>query len=82
MKKFFWVIILLMFSKYAIADWFLIASTDNRTVYVEHSTAIQRGNIVTIWILIDHNNIQKEEGDSYLSSKGQWEINCKANVGG
>jgi len=80
MKRVALFFVLVMLSEYVNADWVPIDSSDNRTVYVDLTTATRHGNVVTIWVLIDHYTVQKEAGDSYLSSKGQWEIDCKANA--
>jgi hypothetical protein len=62
-------------------SWVPIDSQLTRTTYIDVAGAKRIGSVTTTWVLIDHNAIQKEAGDSYLSSKGMWEINCKANTG-
>src|SRR3546814_1073038 len=52
--------------------WLPIVSLDDRTVYGDLAAATRHGGEVKIWTLIDHQTIQSEAGDSYLSSKGQW----------
>jgi len=74
----FFVFVLVTLPKYANADWVRIDSPANCTVYADLTTATRHGNVATIWVLIDHYTVQKEAGDSYLFSKGQWEIDCKA----
>jgi hypothetical protein len=74
----FFAFALVMLPEHVNAGWVPIASPGNRTVHVDLKTATRQGNIATIWVLIDHSAIQKEAGDSYLSSKGKWEIDCKA----
>jgi hypothetical protein len=76
----FFVFALVMLSEFVNAGWAPIDSPDNRTVYIDLTTAVRHGNVETIWVLIDRYTVQKEAGDSYLSSKGQWEIDCKANA--
>src|SRR3546814_16559874 len=56
--------------------WLPIVSLDDRTVYGDLAAATRHGGAVKIWTLIDHQTIQSDAGDSYLSSKGQWDINC------
>jgi len=78
-------VLLLMFamvlhSGLAMAGWVPIDSQSSRTTYADVAAARRNGNVVTSWVLIDHNAIQEEAGDSYLSSKGKWEINCKENT--
>ena len=48
----------------------------DRIVYADKTNAHQSAGLVSAWILIDHQTIQEEVGDRYLSSKGQYEINC------
>lgn len=82
MKRFalFSAFVLAMLSEYVNAGWVPIDSSDNRAVYADPTTATRHGNVATIWVLIDHHIVQKEADDSYLSSKGQWEIDCDANA--
>ncbi|MET3009165.1 surface-adhesin E family protein [Stenotrophomonas koreensis] len=70
---------LAMVSHVAVAGWIPIDSPPNRTIYADLKAARESGDLITLWVLIDHDTVQKEADDSYLSSKGQWEINCKEN---
>lgn len=58
------------------AEWKQIAEGTDRALYVDTSSVQSNGRTKTVWTLIDHTVIQREAGDSYISSKGLWELNC------
>ena len=62
------------------AEWVPVSQGNDRTMYVDMSSVRSSGRIKVAWSLIDHSVIQKEAGDSYLSSKGQWEVDCAGRV--
>lgn len=60
----------------ALAEFSKIQQLEDRSVFIEEDSIRHNGRMVTFWSLIDHTKIQTEINDKYLSSKGQWEIDC------
>ena len=67
---------LLQVAGFASAGWVPITTSDTGTVYADLSAKTRDRQVVTIWTLFDHQVVQREAGDAYLSSKGQWQIDC------
>ena len=51
--------------------------SDEVDVYVDRSTIIRSGNLVTMWDLLDFHTKQTVAGDWYFSSKTHSEYDCK-----
>ena len=62
----------------AIAHWTLISRSEDDTlkVYVNYSTISTIENKVLMWNLIDFNDVQKFENESFLSKVVQQEYDC------
>lgn len=61
----------------AYAGWVSVGDTDSGTrVYVDRSTLLSKGNLVTMWILYDFRSMRTVAGKSYSSSKTQGEYDC------
>jgi len=60
------------------AEWVLVSGDDETglTVYADPDTIHRKGNLVTMWGLIDYKTIQIIAGDSLLSIQRQNEYDC------
>jgi hypothetical protein len=74
----FWslIILLLLSSVPAHAEWVAIGTTDNATVYADPDTIRRKGNLVAMWQLYDYKTVQTVAGNSHLSSKLQAQYDC------
>jgi hypothetical protein len=76
----FWLLIMLLVlrSGPVYAEWVLVSGDDEAglTVYVDPDTIRRKGNLVTMWGLIDYKTIQIIAGDSLLSIQRQNEYDC------
>jgi len=71
------LLLLWMNSGSAYAGWVSLGDTDSGTrVYVDRSTLLSKGNLVTMWILYDFRSMRTVAGKSYLSTKMQGEYDC------
>jgi hypothetical protein len=81
MKKAGLLLFALLLANSASAEWVLVSESSNgATTYTDPATILRQGGTVKLWILMDHKSVQKEEGDSYLSSLGRWEVDCTRTV--
>jgi hypothetical protein len=71
--------LLVLTATFAHAEWIPVSQGNDRIMYVDSSVR-SSGRLTVVWSLIDHSAIQKEAGDSYLSSTGQWEIDCASRI--
>ncbi len=76
MKKLL-LILMLIVSTSAMAEWVAIATADGIISYANPATIRKSGNKVKMWSLIDFNSVQEDAGDKFLSSKSQNEYDCK-----
>jgi len=62
----------------AIAHWTLITRSedDSLKVFVNYSSISSVGNKIIMWNLIDYNELQKFETESFLSKAVQQEYDC------
>jgi hypothetical protein len=62
----------------AIAHWTLITRSedDSLKVFVNYSSISSVGNKVLMWNLVDYNDVQKIENESFLSKAVQQEYDC------
>ena len=59
------------------AGWVSLGDTDSGTmVYVDRSTRLSKGDLVTMWILYDFRSMRTVAGKSYMSTKTQGEYDC------
>lgn len=70
--------LLVLSSSPACAEWVLVSGDDEAglTVYVDSDTIRRKGNLVTMWGLIDYKTMQIIAGDSLLSIRRQNEYDC------
>jgi hypothetical protein len=61
---------------FALAEFLNIQNLEERSIFIEEDSISHHGSMVNFWSLINHTEIQTEINDKYLSSKGQWEIDC------
>lgn len=79
MKKIGSVLVLMVLSSGASADWVRVAE-NNRLVAYADTGAKRTGNTVTGWVLFDYKTTQQSSlsGKRYLSEKDQTEFNCQS----
>jgi len=71
------LLLLWMNSGSAYAGWVSLGDTDSGTrVYVDRSTLLSKGDLMTMWILYDFRSMRTVAGKSYLSTKTQGEYDC------
>lgn len=64
-------------SSSAMADWVNVASNENTAIYVDQASVGRTGGMAKMWHLTDYNNVHKDMGEAYLSTKDQNEYDCK-----
>ena len=77
MKRLLMGLLLVVTAGAASAEWTRVGATDGYFVYVDRATIRRNGNLVKMWDLRDYKTLRTVAGDSYLSSKTQWEFDCK-----
>ena len=71
------LLLLWMNSGSAYAGWVSLGDTDSGTrVYVDRSTLLSKGDLMTMWILYDFRSMRTVAGKPYLSTKTQGEYDC------
>ena len=72
------ITLLVLSSGPAYAEWVSIGANNQRgrTVYTDPDTIHLKGDVVTMWSLIDYKTIQRKGSTSYLSYKVQTEYDC------
>ncbi len=78
MRKIILMMLLAAVSSSAMAAWVDVGSNENTAIYVEPSTIQRAGNMAKMWHLTDFKKPNKDMGDAYLSTKDQYEYDCKA----
>lgn len=76
MRKFVVMMVLVMISSSAMAEWTETYRDDKGTDYVNLSSVRKSGNKVKMWILIDYAARQPIRNDMYLSSVFLEEFDC------
>jgi hypothetical protein len=72
------IIMLAALSGSAMAEWVRISGNAIEDNYVDPVTMRHSGDIVLLWVLIDYRAEQiRNSGFRFLSSKTQYEFNCK-----
>ena len=75
MKKL--VVVLLLVSTSAWAEWTLVSASDKSDIYTDTATIRKRGNKVKMWTLTDYKSPQPvRNGEPILSIKSQYEFDC------
>src|SRR6185436_3751790 len=81
----FWtlIVLLVLSSEPAYAVWVLVdKGEDGTTVYLNPDTIRRKVEMVTMWVLFDHKNMQETvDNQSYLSSKEKYEYDCDRECG-
>jgi hypothetical protein len=74
------MMVLAVSSGVAVADWTIVGTTESGTaIYVDHATISKSGNTVTLWMMEDRKTAETFAGKTFLSSKLQYEYDCKEN---
>jgi surface-adhesin protein E len=77
MKRLLLIILLVLSSGPAYAEWVSLGeSGSGTTVYVAPDTIRRKGDLVKMWVLYDFKSVQTVAGTSHLSSKVQDEFDC------
>ncbi|MDE2309845.1 MAG: hypothetical protein KGL01_03330 [Betaproteobacteria bacterium] len=77
MRKVTLMMLLVVVSNSALAEWISVASNKNTTIYVDPATVQRKGNMATMWHMTDYKTPSKDMGEEYLSTKDQNEYDCK-----
>ena len=75
MRKF--VVVLLLLSTPAWAEWTLVGDSDASDIYADLATIRKQGDMVKMWSLYDLKTARPFAGTPYLSSKDQDEYDCQ-----
>lgn len=71
------ILVLLLLSTSAWAEWTLVGGNDEVKVYVDRATVAENGNTVRIWALFDYATAQQwSDYLTYWSRKTQAEFDC------
>ena len=85
MKRLILIILLLLSSGPAYAEWVLVEKNNDlvevMAVYADPDTIRRKGDLVKMWSLTDYTTIQTIAGLSFLSSKAQYEFDCAEERG-
>ena len=74
------LLLLFVFNASVSAGWVWLGDTDIGTrVYVDRSTVLTKGNLVTMWILYDFRSLRTVAGKWYFSSRAHGEYDCARN---
>ena len=82
MKKLLLTLLLVVVSSSAIAEWVKTGDTNTGTAvdfthYSDIATIRASGNKAKMWVLRDFNTVQEIVGVRFLSTKYQYEFDCK-----
>ncbi len=77
MYKVILMMLLAIMSSSAMAKWTAVNENKESIQYVDLATIRKSGNKVKMWGLRDYKSEQEVAGDKFLSSKIQWEYECK-----
>jgi len=77
MHKAILMMLLAVVSSSAMAKWTAVNEDKESIQYVDLATIRKSGNKVKMWGLRDYKSVQEFAGDKFLSSKIQWEYECK-----
>ena len=61
----------------ALAEWTNVGGDNDSTCYVDLSTILRKGDIVTMWDVEDLNTAKSDANGKYMSSIRQSEYDCK-----
>ena len=83
MKRLLLGLTLLVTATAASAEWTPVGAAnvggdDQLIIYIDRATIRRNGNFVKLWDLADYKTVRTTvNGYSFLSSKSQWEFDCK-----
>lgn len=77
MHRFLLMLLLVVSSSSAASEWVKISEDERSAIYANSESARETGNEVKLWWLSDFKAPQTSSGDAYLSSRRQYEFNCK-----
>jgi hypothetical protein len=85
MQRIIFIVLLAVVSSSAMADWLKIYGDEKLTVYIDTASIRKNGSKVKLWQLIDYSEPQTDYSryklfviDSYLSTKAQFELDCRS----
>ena len=72
------LLLLIVVSSSALADWVKVEESNTFTAYADPTTIRTNGNVVEIWTLQDYKAVQVDPTlGAYLSARAQAEFDCK-----
>ncbi|MCR4305228.1 MAG: hypothetical protein NUV63_13580 [Gallionella sp.] len=77
MRKVILMVLLAVVSNSALAEWDKVGSNEIVTIYTDSTTISRTGNMATMWHLTDFKRVKKDMGATYMSTKDQYEYDCK-----
>ena len=79
MKRLALALVLVALSGGAAAAWVRVGGSDYSNSYVDPATIRRTGDMVKMWSLLTYGAVQtsSSSGKQYMSSKLQWEYDCK-----
>lgn len=77
MRKVILMMLLTVVSNSAMAELVNVGSNENTSIYVDTATIRRAGNLATMWHLTDFRIANKDMGEAYLSTRDQFEYDCK-----
>ena len=77
MKRLFLVLILVVVSGSAVAEWSEIGGNNEVTVYIDPPTVHRSGDKAIIWTMIDYRSGKDFKNGKFLSTKIKSEFDCK-----
>jgi hypothetical protein len=77
-RNIFLILILVLLSQVAMAEFIEFTKLDVATIYVDKSSLVKKGNVSKLWVMIDYNSPQSDKvGKMVLSDKLQYQYDCK-----
>jgi len=70
------IVVLVLSSEPAFAEWVLISDDEERALYVDRDTIRRKGDLVKLWQLYDFKSVQSVGGQRFLSMRVQNEFDC------
>ena len=77
MRRVILVVLLAVAGNSLAAEWVKIGEDERVITYANSEAAREAGNEVKLWWLSDFKTAQTNNGDVYLSSRRQYEFDCK-----
>lgn len=77
MRRVIWVMLLAVVSNSAAAVWVKVSEDANMVIYADPEVIREADNRVKLWWVIDFKTVQTNDDEIYLSSRKQYEFDCK-----